>query len=131
MSWLCPLHSLAAPKSAAQSRRFAAVAALSAASGARHQPGQPLVAGLQIARQGRAAEEGKDLGRDSDREEIVPVHGKEGGTYYGDEGDVTALRVDLDQIPLARDLRAGRASPDRPRKTFWTSCARSKSVALS
>ena len=42
------------------------------------------------------------------------VHGKEGGTYYGDEGDVTALRVDLDQIPLARDLRAGRASPWRP-----------------
>ena len=42
------------------------------------------------------------------------VHGKEVGTYYGDEGDVTPLRADLDQIPLARDLRAGRASPWLP-----------------
>jgi hypothetical protein len=43
------------------------------------------------------------------------VHGKEVGTYYGAEGDVTSLRADLDRIPLARELRAGRASPWRPR----------------
>jgi hypothetical protein len=48
------------------------------------------------------------------RDQADVVHGKEVGTYYGDEGDVTALRVDLDQIPLARDLRAGRASPWLP-----------------
>jgi hypothetical protein len=42
------------------------------------------------------------------------VHGKETWTYYGDEGDVTAIRADLDRIPLARELRAGRASPWRP-----------------
>jgi hypothetical protein len=42
------------------------------------------------------------------------IHGKETFTYYGDEGDVTAIRADLDRIPLARELRAGRASPWRP-----------------
>ena len=42
------------------------------------------------------------------------IHGKETWTYYGDEGDVTAIRADLDEIPLARELRAGRASPWRP-----------------
>jgi hypothetical protein len=42
------------------------------------------------------------------------VHGKKTFTYYGAEGDVTAIRADLDQIPLAHALRAGRASPWRP-----------------
>jgi hypothetical protein len=31
------------------------------------------------------------------------VHGKEAMTYYGDEGDVTAIRADLDQIALEKE----------------------------
>lgn len=43
------------------------------------------------------------------------VHGTEPGTYHGAEGDVSAIRADLDEIAFARGLRAGRASPWRPR----------------
>ncbi len=42
------------------------------------------------------------------------IHRTDLGSYDGAEGDVSALRVDLDRIPLARELRAGRASRWRP-----------------
>ena len=42
------------------------------------------------------------------------VHGQEHDSYGGAEGDTTAIRADLQQIPHAQDLHAERGSPWRP-----------------
>lgn len=43
------------------------------------------------------------------------IHGKEYDTYYGAEGDLTAIRADLQQIPQAETLHLQRGSPWRPK----------------